>query len=125
MCMKNRFSKVSRSKVWILILLAVSGVTSSCKDEYLLDDEKPSWLGSSIYEKLQKGQYSYYMKLLADPDVNNAEDADNNRVGLTCFQKQAQKPCSWPTTTHGKSSSRTTHCSTSPTLGQTQPATRT
>lgn len=91
MCMKNRFSKVSRSKVWILILLAVSGVTSSCKDEYLLDDEKPSWLGSSIYEKLQKGQYSYYMKLLADPDVNNAEDADNNRGWIDVLSKTGSK----------------------------------
>lgn len=90
--MKNRFSKVSRGKSWILILLAVSGVASSCKDEYLLDDEKPTWLGSSIYDKLQQsGQYSNYIRLLGDPDVNNAEDADNNRGWIDVLSKTGSK----------------------------------
>lgn len=89
--MKNRFSKVSRGKSWILILLAVSGVASSCKDEYLLDDEKPPQLSSSIYEKLQEGQYSNYLRLLSDPDVNNAEDADNNRGWVDVLSKTGSK----------------------------------
>lgn len=89
--MKNRFSKVSRGKAWILILLAVSGVTSSCKDEYLLDDEKPPQLSSSIYGMLQKGQYSNYIRLLSDPDVNNAEDADNNRGWVDVLSKTGSK----------------------------------
>lgn len=90
--MKNRFSKVSRGKSWILILLAVSGVASSCKDEYLLDDQKPTWLDVSIYEKLQRsGQNNYYLRLLADPDVNNAEDADNNRGWVDVLSKTGSK----------------------------------
>lgn len=90
--MKNRFSKVSRGKSWILILLAVSGVASSCKDEYLLDDEKPPYLSLSIYEKLKKsGEYSNYLRLLSDPDVNNAEDADNNRGWVDVLSKTGSK----------------------------------
>jgi len=55
----------------MIILLAACGVTSSCKDEYTLDDEKPSWLNSSIYESLEsQGEYSYYLRLLGDADVN-------------------------------------------------------
>ena len=43
----------------------------ACKDEFILDDEKPSWLNSSIYESLeQKGNFRTYLKLLADKDVN-------------------------------------------------------
>jgi len=69
--MKNRLSKLGSKASWMLALLAVCGVTSSCKDEYLLDDEKPSWLNSSIYESLQKdGNYTMYVRLLSDADVN-------------------------------------------------------
>ncbi len=92
MCMKNRFSKVVRGKSWALILLAISGVASSCKDEYLLDDEKPKWLDVSIYESLQRrGDFSNYLRLLADPDVNNAEDADNNRGLVDVLSKTGSK----------------------------------
>ena len=71
MCMRNRLSKMCKKTSWMLILLAACGATSSCKDEYLLDDEKPSWLNSSIYHSLQeKGNFSNYLRLLADPDVN-------------------------------------------------------
>ncbi len=90
--MKNRFSKAARGKTWLLILLSVSGVVSSCKDEYLLDDEKPTWLDVSIYENLQRrGSYSNYLKLLADPAVNNAEDADNNRGLVDVLSKTGSK----------------------------------
>ncbi len=90
--MKNRFSKAARGKTWLLIMLAVSGVASSCKDEYLLDDEKPTWLDVSIYESLtNKGVYSNYLRLLADPDVNNSEDADNNRGLVDVLSKTGSK----------------------------------
>ncbi len=90
--MKNRFSKAARGKTWLLILLSVSGVVSSCKDEYLLDDEKPTWLDVSIYENLQRrGSYSNYLKLLADPAVNSAEDADNNRGLVDVLSKTGSK----------------------------------
>ena len=62
---------MSRKASYVLLLLAACGMTSSCKDEYTLDDEKPSWLQTSIYEGLEKsGNYSYYLRLLADKDVN-------------------------------------------------------
>ena len=92
MCMRNRFSKVGKNASWILFLLVASGVTSSCKDEYNFDDEKPSWLNSSIYESLQnEGSFQNYLRLLADPDVNNAEDADNNRGLVDILSKTGSK----------------------------------
>lgn len=90
--MRNRFSKVGRNACYVLFFLAASGVTSSCKDEYRLDDEKPSWLNSSIYESLvQGGKYKNYLRLLADPDVNSAEDADNNRGLVDILSKTGSK----------------------------------
>ena len=69
--MKNRLSNLSRNACFMMLLLAVSGVSTSCKDEYVLDDEKPSWLDASIYDKLQnKGNYTNYLRLIGDPDVN-------------------------------------------------------
>lgn len=73
--MKNRFNALSKSAKFMLVLLAAYGVTSSCKDEYTLDDKKPSWLNESIYESLtSQGTYNYYLRLIGDPDVN-AENA--------------------------------------------------
>ena len=69
--MKNRLGKLSRNACYMMFLLAVSGISTSCKDEYMLDDEKPSWLSSSIYDKLEKkGNYTNYLRLIGDPDVN-------------------------------------------------------
>ena len=60
----------------MLLLLAVSGVSTSCKDEYTLDDEKPSWLSTSIYDGLAAdGHYTNYIRLLNDPDVNPPKDS--------------------------------------------------
>ncbi len=90
--MKNRLSKVGRKVSWVLILLAACGVTSSCKDDFTLDDEKPSWLNSSIYASLESsGNFTNYLRLLADPDVNNAEDADNNRGLVDILSKTGSK----------------------------------
>ncbi len=90
--MKNRFSKVGRRVSWVLVVLAAGGAISSCKDEFTLDDEKPSWLNSSIYESLeQSGNFTNYLRLLADPDVNNAEDADNNRGLVDVLSKTGSK----------------------------------
>ena len=64
---------MGKSASWMLVLLAAYGITSSCKDEYRLDDEKPGFLNSSIYESLEsKGNYKYYIRLLGDKDVNPA-----------------------------------------------------
>ena len=68
--MKNRLSKLSRNAYFMLLLLGACGMTS-CKDEYTLDDEKPSWLKQNIYQGLEEdGHYTYYLRLLGDPDVN-------------------------------------------------------
>ncbi len=75
-----------------LLLLAATAFFSSCKDEFTLDDEMPSWLNSSIYESLQaKGNFTNYLQLLADPDVNNSEDADNNRGLVDILSKTGSK----------------------------------
>ncbi len=69
--MRNRLSNMGKSASYMLFLLAACGVTSSCKDEYLLDDEKPAYLNSSIYESLEsQGKYTNYLRLLGDADVN-------------------------------------------------------
>ena len=71
MRMTNRLSKWSRYSSRVVCLLAACGLMYACKDEFILDDEKPSWLNSSIYESLeQKGNFRTYLKLLADKDVN-------------------------------------------------------
>ena len=69
--MTNRLSKWSRHSSRVVCLLAACGLMYACKDEFILDDEKPSWLSSSIYQSLeQKGNFRTYLKLLADKDVN-------------------------------------------------------
>ena len=71
MRMTNRLSKWRRYSSRVVCLLAACGLMYACKDEFILDDEKPSWLNSSIYESLeQKGNFRTYLRLLADKDVN-------------------------------------------------------
>ena len=71
MRMRNRLSKWSRKTTKMVALLAACGLLYACKDEYLLDDEKPSWLNSSVYESLQqRGNFNTYLRLLGDKDVN-------------------------------------------------------
>ena len=75
MRMTNRLSKWRRHSSRVVCLLAACGLMYACKDEFILDDEKPSWLNSSIYESLeQKGNFRTYLKLLADKDVNPEGD---------------------------------------------------
>ncbi len=80
--MENRFSTTAKYTARALCVLAVCGLSWGCKDEYLWDDEKPTWLQSSIYERLQNGMkdkdgnvihtFNNYVKLLEDDDVNPA-----------------------------------------------------
>ena len=73
MRMTNRLSKWSRHSSRLVCLLAACGLMYACKDEFTLDDEKPSWLNSSIYESLQeRGNFKTYLRLLSDKDVNPA-----------------------------------------------------
>ena len=71
MRMTNRLSKWSRQSSRMIGLMAACGLMYACSDEFLLDDEKPSWLNESIYESLEKsGNFTTYLRLLADKDVN-------------------------------------------------------
>ena len=50
-------------------VLASVLLTTSCREDYYLDEEEPSWLGESIYEFLQEdGKYNYYVRLIDDLD---------------------------------------------------------
>ncbi len=79
----------------------------------MYDDEKPSWLNTSIYESLQKsGQYTTYLRLLSDADVNpkNARPLTevlsrtgsktvfvaNDEAWKKFFEENAQRPESDP-----------------------------
>lgn len=69
--MKNRFSVIGKHTARAFCIVVACGLIGSCKDEYKLDDEKPEWLNSSVYESLQaKGVFNNYLRLLGDPDVN-------------------------------------------------------
>ena len=80
MCMKNRFSTSAKHTARALCVLAACGLSWACSDEYKWDDEKPTWLNTSIYESLQEGMkddngnvihtFNNYIKLLEDKDVN-------------------------------------------------------
>ena len=71
MCMKNLPSTLGKHSLRALCVLTLCGLSWSCKDEYKLDDEKPDWLNSSIFEGLEeKGNFTQYLRLLQDEDVN-------------------------------------------------------
>ena len=73
MRMTNRLSEWSRQSSRMICLMAACGLMYACSDDYLLDDAKPDWLNSSIYESLEKsGNFKTYLRLLADKDVNPA-----------------------------------------------------
>ena len=65
--MNKRLCKFGRNALGALLALSVCGATYSCKDDYKLDDETPSWLGSSIYEYLaEQGNYTNFVRLIDD-----------------------------------------------------------
>ena len=69
--MTNRLSKWSRQSSRMVCLMAACGLVYACTDSFTLDDEKPSFLNTSIYESLEKsGNFKTYLRLLADKDVN-------------------------------------------------------
>ena len=71
MRMRNRLSKCSKHLAFATCMLALGGSFSACQDEYYLDEEKPTWLNTSIYETLESsGIYKNYLRLIEDPDVN-------------------------------------------------------
>lgn len=65
--MNKRFCNLGRHAIKAFILFAMCGATYSCKDDYRLDDENPTGLGSSIYGYLQsQGNYTNFVKLIDD-----------------------------------------------------------
>ncbi|MBQ9363296.1 MAG: fasciclin domain-containing protein [Bacteroidaceae bacterium] len=65
--MNKRLAKIGKNATKALLAVSVCGAIYSCKDDYKLDNESPSWLGSSIYEYLeQQGNYNNFVKLIDD-----------------------------------------------------------
>ena len=46
MCMENRFNTFGRYAMHALCLVSFCGLVWACKDDYILDDEKPGSLSS-------------------------------------------------------------------------------
>jgi uncharacterized surface protein with fasciclin (FAS1) repeats len=83
MRMKNRLNKSSKHVAFAACMLALSGSFTACQDEYTLDEVKPSWLNSSIYETLESnGNYTNYLRLIADPDVNSGGGEEGSLVQI-------------------------------------------
>lgn len=65
--MNKRLAKMGKSATRALLAVSVCGAIYSCQDDYKLDNESPSWLGSSIYGYLeQQGNYTNFVKLIDD-----------------------------------------------------------
>lgn len=79
--MKDRLSKISKRATHALCLLAACGLTYSCADEYKLDDEAPTWLGSSIYGYLEeKGNYTNFVRLINDLGLKDVLSTTGSRT---------------------------------------------
>lgn len=79
--MKDRLSKISKRATHALCLLAACGLTYSCADEYKLDDETPTWLGSSIYNYLEeKGNYTNVLRLIDDLGLKDVLSTTGSRT---------------------------------------------
>lgn len=65
--MKNK-AKVHLMQWWLVLpLFAAVMLCTSCREDYILDEQEPEWLGESIYDFLAaKGTYSYYVRLIED-----------------------------------------------------------
>ncbi len=76
--MRNRLSNGSKHVALAACMLALGANFSACTDDYVLDEQKPAWLNSSIYETIKSdGNYQNYLTLLSDPDVNT-DDTEND-----------------------------------------------
>lgn len=67
MRMKNRFCRMGKSLLGAVCLLSTCGVTYSCSDDYNLPDEKPGFLGESIYDELKsRSNFTTVIRLIDD-----------------------------------------------------------
>ena len=83
MRMRNRLSNGSKHVAFAACMLALGVNFSACTDDYVLDDQKPAWLNSSIYETLENnGGYTKFLTLIADPDVNSGDSEGSSLVEI-------------------------------------------
>lgn len=81
--MRNRLSNGSKHVALAACMLALGANFSACTDDYVLDEKKPTWLNSSIYETLESnGGYTKYLTLIADPDVNSGDSSEGSLVEI-------------------------------------------
>lgn len=81
--MRNRLSNGSKHVAFAACMLALGANFSACTDDYVLDEQKPTWLNSSIYETLESnGGYTKYLTLIADPDVNSGDSKEGSLVEI-------------------------------------------
>ena len=67
--MNKRFCKLGKNAAKAFFLFVMCGATYSCSDDYMWDNDDPTWLGSSIYEYLDaQGNYKNFVKLIDDLD---------------------------------------------------------
>lgn len=71
--MRNRLTRGYRSSATVITAsLAVLLMTTACHESYVLDEQEPEWLGSSIYDFLkEEGNYTLFVQLI--DDLNYAE----------------------------------------------------
>lgn len=69
--MKGRQRKVRQARAWTLIVPIVVAIVmlNACREDYILDEQEPEWLGSSIYDYLKdEGCYTQFIRLIDDLD---------------------------------------------------------
>ena len=105
--MKNN-TKDFLGRCWLLMPVLVSVVLciTSCREDYILDEQEPEWLGESIYDFLvEEGKYSNFVRLIEDlnykdvlqrtgsktlfvvDDTTFAAFLRNNEWGVTTYQE--------------------------------------
>lgn len=105
--MKNN-TKDFLGRCWLLMPMLVSVVLciTSCREDYILDEQEPEWLGESIYDFLvEEGKYSNFVRLIEDlnykdvlqrtgsktlfvvDDTTFAAFLRNNEWGVTTYQE--------------------------------------
>ncbi|MBO7467982.1 MAG: fasciclin domain-containing protein [Bacteroidaceae bacterium] len=69
--MKGRQRKVRQARAWTLMMPIVVAIVmlNACHEDYILDEQEPEWLGSSIYDYLKdEGCYTQFIRLIDDLD---------------------------------------------------------
>ena len=69
--MKGRQRKVRQARAWTLMVPIVVAIVmlNACREDYILDEQEPEWLGSSIYDYLKdEGCYTQFIRLIDDLD---------------------------------------------------------